>query len=190
MGTTDIAQVMKFATEYEITQPFTSNKTLLQTAINAPFNKGELTLLYDTVYKAVDDTALQTTFRRAVIVATDGIDEGPTVGVPLSTHTLPQVIANAQLKNVAIFTIGIGSSVKASELSQMASSTGGIYYQASASQNLATIYQQLSSLLFERQYVVTFTVTGALASPTPVTIAATSGGVSGNATKSVTTCGP
>ena len=45
MKATDIAQVMKFATEYEITQPFTSNKTLLQTAINAPFNKGELTLL-------------------------------------------------------------------------------------------------------------------------------------------------
>ena len=188
MGATDIAQVMKFATDYEITQPFTSNKTLLQTAINAPFNKGELTLLYDTVYKAVDDTALQTTFRRAVIVATDGIDEGPTVGVPLSTHTLPQVIANAQAKNVAIFTIGIGSSVNATALGQMASSTGGIFYQASASQNLATIYQQLSSLLFERQYVVTFTVTGAPASTNPVTIAATSGGVSGNATKSVTTC--
>ena len=188
MGATDIAQVMKFATDYEITQPFTSNKTLLQTAINAPFNKGELTLLYDTVYKAVDDTALQTTFRRAVIVATDGIDEGPTVGVPLSTHTLPQVIANAQAKNVAIFTIGIGSSVNATALGQMASSTGGIFYQASASQNLATIYQQLSSLLFDRQYVVTFTVTGAPASTNPVTIAATSGGVSGNATKSVTTC--
>jgi len=190
MKATDVAQVMKFATDYEITQPFTSNKTLLQTAINAPFNKGELTLLYDTVYKAVDDTALQTAFRRAVIVATDGIDEGPTVGVPLSTHTLPQVIANAQAKNVAIFTIGIGSSVNATALGQMASSTGGIFYQASASQNLATIYQQLSSLLFERQYVVTFTVAGAPASPTPVTIAATSGGVSGNGTKSATTCGP
>ena len=183
MKPTDIAQVMKFATDYEITQPFTSNKTLLQTAINAPFNKGELTLLYDTVYKAVDDTALQTTFRRAVIVATDGIDEGPTVGVPLSTHTLPQVIANAQAKNVAIFTIGLGSSVNATALGQMATSTGGIFYQASASQNLATIYQQLATLLFERQYVLTFTVTGAPASTNPVMIAATSGGISGNATE-------
>jgi hypothetical protein len=186
MNATDVAEILKFATEYEVTQAFTSNKTALQTAINAPFNKGELTLLYDTVFKATDDTALQTNFRRAVIVATDGIDEGPTVGVPLSTHTLQQVIDNAVTKKVAIFTIGIGSSINSSALSQMASQTGGIFYQANASQNLATIYQQLSTLLFQRQYVLTFTATSPASSTSNVTIAATSNTISGNATKSVT----
>ena len=68
--------------------------------------------------------------------------------MPLSTHTLPQVIANAQAKKVPIFTIGLGSSVNTTVLQQMASGTGGVFYQSSASQNLATIYQQLSSLLY------------------------------------------
>jgi hypothetical protein len=68
----------------------------------------------------------------------------------------------------------------------MASQTGGIFYQANASQNLATIYQQLSTLLFQRQYVLTFTATSPASSTSNVTIAATSNTISGNATKSVT----
>ncbi len=36
----------------------------------------------------------------------------------------------------------------------MAAETGGLYYQANTSQNLATIYQQLASLLYGNQYVV------------------------------------
>ncbi|HTN49022.1 MAG TPA: VWA domain-containing protein [Burkholderiaceae bacterium] len=188
----DVMEIVKFASDYEVTQPFTSDKAALQSAIAAPFSKGTNTLLYDSVYRAVDDTALQANFRRAVIVATDGIDEGSTAGVPLSTHTLQQVIDNAVAKNVGIFAIGIGSSVNAAVLNQMASQTGGIYYQADASQNLATIYQQLSTLLFTRQYVLTFAVTGPPSSTGPVKIAATlpSSSIGNDDTKSITVCGP
>ena len=38
----------------------------------------------------------------------------------------------------------------------MATQTGGLFYQANTSQNLATIYQQIAPLLFEKQYVVKF----------------------------------
>ncbi len=94
--------------------------------------------------------------RKAVIVATDGVDEGLPATTPCSTHTVAQVIANGVDKKVPVFTIGLGASINATVLQQIASGTGGLYYQSSTSQNLATIYQQLSSLLYANQYVLTF----------------------------------
>lgn len=187
----DKAEVIKFATQYEITQPFTENKTALAGAIAAPFpaSYGIQTLLYDTVYKALDETALQpqAQFRRAVVVATDGVDEGPSTGIPLSVNTVDTVIASAKSKNIPIFAIGIGSKVASADLEKMASQTGGLYYQASASQNLATIYQQLATLLYENQYLLTFdrAVTGV---QSPITITATSGTLSGFAPRDIIVC--
>ncbi len=64
-------------------------------------------------------------------------------------------ISNAQTAKVPLFTVGIGSSINTTVLNRMAAETGGQYYEASTSQNLATIYDQLSSLLFQKQYVIT-----------------------------------
>jgi hypothetical protein len=99
------------------------------------------------------------------------------------------VIDNAKAKNVPIFTIGIGVDINATDLNRMATETGGRYYEASTSQNLATIYQQLATLLFERQYVLTFSVTGAPGSTYNVGIRATTPtSVSGEGFKSITAC--
>ena len=154
----DVAEVIRFATENEVTQPFTTDVAALRTAIELPFNKGDGTRLYDTVFLGIDNVANSRTtypgYRGVVIVATDGVNELPP-SAP-SVHTLQQVIANARSKNVPIFTIGIGASINSSVLNEMATQTGGLFYQANTSQNLATIYQQIAPLLFEKQYVVKF----------------------------------
>ncbi len=80
----------------------------------------------------------------------------PVAGVPVSTHTLTQVMNNAINKKVPIFTIGIGASINRTVLQDMATSTGGLFYEANTSQNLANIYQQLSSVLYEKQYTLKF----------------------------------
>ena len=77
-------------------------------------------------------------------------------GVPVSTHSLTQVKNNAINKKVPIFTIGLGASVNRTVLQDIANSTGGLFYEASTSQNLANIYQQLSSVLYEKQYTLKF----------------------------------
>jgi hypothetical protein len=181
----DIGEVIKFGTEYQVVQPFTPDRTLLQAAIAAPFDMGDATRLYDTVYKAVDDTANQTDYRRAVIVATDGIQDLPP-SAPPSVQNINSVIANAKTKNVPIFTIGMGASINATDLNRMATETNGIYYQANTSQNLATIYQQLASLLYENQYVLKFdrAVVGV---QSPITVSATST-VTGSASRDIPGC--
>jgi len=147
---TDFGEIIKFDSQFEVVQPFTSNIAALVAAVSAAFDKGRNTILYDAVFKAVDDTALRTGYRRAVVVTTDGVDEGSIA------HNLTDVINNAIAKGVPIFTIGLGSGVNTAILEQMAADTGGQFFQAQTSQNLATIYQQLTSVLYEKQYILTF----------------------------------
>ena len=185
----DIGEIVKFASEFEVVQPFTPDKAALLNAISASFNRGGNTRLYDAVFQAVDDTATNANYRRVVIVATDGIDEGSTVGVQLSDHSLTEVISNAVNKKVPIFTIGIGASINRAVLEQMATSTGGLFYEATTSQNLATIYQQLSSILYERQYVLKFNqLVRGTGSSFPLAINANVMALSGTAATTIRSC--
>ena len=195
----DVGELISFGTVFRVTVPFpnpsstnnATNKTALVAGLAVPWTGDANTLLYDSVYRAIDDTAVQTAYRRAVIVATDGVDEGVTAGVPLSTHSLAEVIANAVSKKVPVFTIGIGNSVNAAVLQSMAVQTGGMFYQANTSQNLAAIYQQLSSLLFQNQYVLTFNQlsvgTAGTSSPLRVDVN-TPNGIQGSGASTVTSC--
>jgi Ca-activated chloride channel family protein len=185
----DIGEIVKFGSEFEVVQPFTSDKAALLAAISAPFDKGSNTRLYDAVFQAVDDTAVNANYRRAVIVATDGEDAGPTAGVPFSNRSLVEVINNAVNKKVPIFTIGLGASVNRAVLEQMATTTGGLFYEANTSQNLANIYQQLSSILYEKQYTLTFNqLVRGVGSRSNLAVGANFLGLTGNAVTTITSC--
>ncbi|MGZ8982065.1 MAG: choice-of-anchor D domain-containing protein [Burkholderiaceae bacterium] len=194
----DVGGLISFGSVYEVTVAFPSpvstsnptNKAALVSGLTVPWTKDANTLLYDSVYKAIDDAALQTGYRRAVIVATDGVDEGESAGVPLSTQTLSGVIANALSKGVPVFTIGIGGSVNVAVLQEMATQTGGMFFLANTSQNLATIYQQLSSQLFQDQYVLTFNqlaLGAGTVSPLQVGVVSPTG-IVGSAASTITSC--
>jgi Ca-activated chloride channel family protein len=178
----DIGQVVKFGSEVEVTQSFTSDGARLLAAIAAPFDKGSSTKMYDAVFRAVDDTGPQSNFRKAVVVATDGTDNA-------STRTLADVTNNALSRNVPVFAIGIGASINRTALEQMAAGTGGVYYEANTSQNLATIYRQISSILYEKQYILKFDqLSKGAGAPSSVTVGVTSGALGGSASSPVVSC--
>jgi len=132
----------------------------------------------------VDDAAAQTTAtRRAVIVTTDGMDN-------FSKNTVSQATSNAVTKKVPVFAIGLGASINRTVLQNMTTATGGQYYEANTSQNLATIYDQLSSVLFQKQYVITFNHAskGTRDAPYVLNIGATLGAATGSATKATNSC--
>jgi Ca-activated chloride channel family protein len=149
MRADDVGEVLKFGSEIEVTQAFTSDQSRTIAALSAAFDKGSATRLYDGAFQAVDDTGGQSNFRRAVIVATDGADNA-------SVRSVTEVMTNAVNRSVPIFTIGIGSSINRTSLEQLAAGTGGLYFEANTSQNLATIYRQISSILHENQYILRF----------------------------------
>jgi uncharacterized protein YegL len=174
---------VKFGSEVEVTQAFTSDKTKAIAALSAPFDKGGTTKLYDAAFEAVDDTGILSDYRRAVIVATDGADNA-------SVRSLAEVTSNALNKSVPIFAIGIGSAINRTTLEQLAAGTGGLYFEANTSQNLATIYQQISSILHEQQYIVRFdrlpSVAGAPASSLTVGVSAL--GLTGSGATALASC--
>jgi len=155
LGTDDEAEDVKFATEIEVVQGFTSDKNLLTNAIFNPVDVGNHTSLYDAAWKAVDDTALRLkTTRKAVIIVSDGEDDDGT-GNPISSKSLSDVINYANLKGVPIFTVGLGDFNDA-VLKQMSNETGGQFFASTTSDNLGNIYSQIAKVLFENQYILTY----------------------------------
>jgi Ca-activated chloride channel homolog len=175
----DEAEIIKFSDDFDVVQAFTSNKDLLKAAISSAYPDG-VTDFYDAVYQAVDDTAARSKDRRAVIVITDG-------GNDFDTYTLADVINNANTKGVPIFTVGIGQ-VNSAILTQMADDTGGQFYEATTTDNLRTIYQQLANVLFDDQYILTYTSLLEDGETANLTIEATLGAIVGNDTKGITSC--
>jgi VWFA-related protein len=159
MGTADQAEIIKFASEVQQTQVFTADKDLLNWKIyEVPVNIGRETALYDAIYMGVENAAATDTHRRAVLVLTDGQDQGPGCQ-PGSQHTIDEAIELGKNLGVPVFTVGVGEDVDEDVLQRIASETGGEFFDAPDADRLQTIYSQLSDIL-NNQYILTYTSVG------------------------------
>jgi VWFA-related protein len=151
----DEAEIIRFAKIIEPVVPdpeFTSVKGDLIAAIQAAipidddFRDG--TAMYDAVEQAVADTAAQgPDRRRAVVVIADGRDNS-------SDTDLNQLIDQALISGVPVFTIGLGD-VNAENMQQLADETGGQYYYAPNESDLNDIYNQISEII-SSQYTLAY----------------------------------
>jgi len=181
MSTQDKCGIVSFESTVTVEQAFTSDKTLLKTAIDNIYADG-FTAMYDGAYKALSELSLQTG-RRAVIVFGDGDDNE-------STTTSDQVISYANSLGISIFTIGLGLSPGSTEettYKNLADQTNGSYFYAPSSSELAQIYQNLAEI-FASQYHITYTTSNPNADCTvrDVLITATFSGGSATSGKSYT----
>lgn len=147
----DHAAIISFASNVTINQPFTANQILLQNAIQSLTASGQ-TDLYGGVIAAIDQGQTQTG-RKAVIVLTDGEHN-------VSGKSLADASSAALQAGLPVYTIGLGDQAQEDNLRQLASATGGRYYHAPTSADLAQIYN-LISLQLTNQYILTYTTTNA-----------------------------
>ncbi len=142
-------EIVKFDDIVYVVQTFTSSASTLINSILAPFpGQNGATALYDAVYQALQDTSVKRASTAAVIAMTDGGDNS-------STQTVDSVIQLANDNGLQIFSIGLGTGIDAAMLTRMAVETGGKYYEAPSSSDLAAIYDAISNDLAEG-YVLTF----------------------------------
>ena len=148
-ATASSMEIIKFSSTVAVVQPFTSSTIALTNAILAPWaGAGGATALYDAVYQALSDTSLQNASSGAVVVMTDGGDNS-------STQTIDTVIQFANDNGLQIFSIGLGAAIDVAVLTRMALETGGKYYEAPSSSDLAAIFDAISSDLAQG-YVLTY----------------------------------
>ena len=117
------------------------------------------------------------------MVVSDGLDYDSLTRLPASTQDLEDVIANAQAKQVFIFTIGLGADIQTEVLQRMAVETGGQYFATPNSADLTFIYNQISAIL-TNQYEITFTTSKAVGTTNRLGVVVTKAPLTGDATVS------
>lgn len=109
------------------------------------------TPLYDALYKSVRWAEEAELGHRAVILFTDGVDEGP--GSLVASAETP--IQEATRANVPVFTIGLGSKIDSGYLERVARTTGGFYQETPDSAKLPELFLNVLDYL-QQQVVITY----------------------------------
>ncbi|MDA3792826.1 MAG: VWA domain-containing protein [Elusimicrobia bacterium] len=132
----DFVEIIDFGSKVEVSQTFTTDKSILKDVKNDGASAMGGTALYDAIGKGVDD--LQTIGGERVLIAmTDGINNVE------NNYTLVSVIDYAKNKNQVVNTIGYGTGYISTNLQQISDDTEGIYIGASSADELYAAYQNM-----------------------------------------------
>ena len=149
LGPSDRAAVVAFGSTVRVVQPLTQSKPALQAAISG-LQAGGDTALYDAIVRAAGLALESGTARRTVIVLSDGEDFGGR-----STATRATAAAAAGQSGAVFYAAGVGESFDRSFLVELASATGGRFFEAGGAADIPPLYVLMSSLL-RGQYTVEF----------------------------------
>ena len=141
----DLVELTSFSTGVCLEQEFSDDAATLTNDINNLVT-GDMTSLYDALYTAVERVAAQNG-ARCVIAFTDGNDN-------YSNCTKEDVVNVANRYHVPVFIIGIGS-IDYADVNDIATQTGGMYYNVSDVTSMDKIYEEIYQM--EKQlYLVEF----------------------------------
>ncbi len=174
----DMAFLISFGAEAELLQDFTDSRVLLRDALDqlklsAPpmsptggpvptVYKPRGTVLFDAVYLAAREKLATETGRRAIVVITDGVDQG-------SRLKLADAIEAAQKADVMIYSIyyvdpsvygrgGLGYAPHNGDLRRMSEETGGRMFEAGRRTPLEDIFRQIQEEM-RTQYAIGYVST-------------------------------
>ena len=176
LGSSDQAAVYTFETSVSLNQDFTSDKSKLNTAIDA-ITGGSSTALYLAIQTASQAMGARSG-RKAIVLMTDGEDT-------MGGLTIDQAIAAAKTAGAPVFTVGFGSANQ-TILTQIATQTGGFYTGSATSTSLQSILQSIGQVL-SSQYEISYT-SGYPTSDNPVDISVTYNGQTSTASRTVSKC--
>lgn len=176
----DEAFLIQFGTEAELLQDSTNSPRLLREALNqlrlsvpigglqpgpVPTMQNQAgTVLYDAVYLAANERLKTEVGRKAIVVITDGVDEGSKLSRDKSIEAAQKadsIIYSIYYVDRAAYgggrfgTFNVGGSGE-SELRRMSSETGGQVFPVSNKLTLDDIFREIQEEM-RSQYVITYT---------------------------------
>lgn len=141
-GLIDEAALLYFTQVVKTQQQMTADRALLHIAAEALPASGA-TAVWDGTYAGIIELINNGRNQcRAVIVLTDGGDNS-------STRTVAEIISLANRNRIRVYTVGLGTSINATELEQIALLTGGRYYQTPNAGQIAAIYTEIAYSIFQ-----------------------------------------
>jgi VWFA-related protein len=149
LGPSDQVTILGFDDTVRVVQQFTQDRQLLTGAIDN-LAAGGNTALYEAVASSVEVASKNGSPRRAVVLLSDGRDEGTQSG-----FDQPASLAAAEQAGVPIFVVGLGNQIEPAYLEELARTAPGQLTLAPAPADLTGLYQTIGAIL-RHQYIVTF----------------------------------
>ncbi len=141
-GVLDEAAMVTAGSATRVTQQMTTLKPLLYRAKDSLRAAGA-SRLYDGIIAGIETLISSGVNQcRAVLVFSDGHDNS-------SEKKPSDIISLANRNRIRVFTIGTGYVTQSSELEMIALLTGGRYYQNPNAGQMAAIYQEINTIIFQ-----------------------------------------
>lgn len=146
---TDFVALLRFGADAAFVTDYTTERHTIREQVNALQAADQWTHLYDATSLAIEKgkTGPPTT-RTAIILLTDGRDEG-------STHQRPEVIQLATGASIPIFTLGFGHAIDQGYLEDLARTSGGAFLSTPEPERIADLYTTVLDQL-KQQYRISF----------------------------------
>lgn len=139
-GMVDETSVIFFTQVVSLYQQMTTVKPMLHAAVDALPANGA-TAVWDGIMAGLVELHTNgVNGKKAVLVLSDGGDNS-------STQSVAGIISFAQTNNLRVFTVGLGTSINATELQQVALLTGGAYFQTPNAVDLQSIFTQIANFM-------------------------------------------
>ncbi len=135
-GPTDKIAVYRFNDRSVRLRDFITDRKDLIRAIEDIERHGKKTLLYENLYESLDFMHVNSGGNGAVIVFTDGVDEG-------SSITDNDVISSAKQKGIPVYFISLKDSGNSSVMNRIAKLTGGILLYHDDTKELSDLYRTI-----------------------------------------------
>ena len=144
-GAADEGAIINFASRVLVEQSFTTDSSLLISAIRNPSDVGGFTALYDSIGTGISVAETASNSRRAVICMTDGGENAS------STYTsVSSVVSYGLSASVPVYCVGLGlsrGSPADQNLQDITFGTNGLYYHSTTSADLVDLYNKISQTL-------------------------------------------
>jgi VWFA-related protein len=150
----DLAMVIKFDKYAKVMQDFTESKRRMGDAIDLVGPTGNGTALYDALVLAARDHLSQESGRKAIILISDGDDEGS------NSHRLADALFSAQSADAIIYSIsniidGSQSGKGPDTLKRLSGDTGGAVFFIRRTSDFKAIFDTIASEL-RGQYSIAY----------------------------------
>lgn len=146
----DQCSVIAFDDEIRVIRDFSNNVQDLKQSISE-LNAQNDTRLFDSIFAGIEHLSRYPSGRRALIVLTDGKDEG-------SIYMQDDCIHKALEENIPIYAVTVGTqqAIMRQAVARIALLSGGEYFHANAPSVLTDLYIKIANRL-KKQYVIQFT---------------------------------